>query len=50
MDGDQELPDDQLPPGLTPIWIQPPGGATKDEMLRPGSTEGDTFFFVLFFS
>ena len=34
MDADQELPDDQLPPGLTPIWIQPPVGATKVEMLE----------------
>ena len=34
MDADQELPDDQLPPGLTPIWIQPPGGATQVEMLE----------------
>ena len=34
MDGDQELPDDQLPPGLTPIWIQPPDGATQVEMLE----------------
>ena len=33
MDADQELPDDQLPPGLTPIWIQPPDGATQVEML-----------------
>ena len=34
MDGDQELPDDQLPPGLTPIWIQPPDGVTQVEMLE----------------
>ena len=34
MDADQELPDDQLPPGLTPIWIQPPDGATQVEMLE----------------
>ena len=34
MDADQELPDDQLPPGHTPIWIQPPGGATQVEMLE----------------
>ena len=34
MDADEELPDDQLPPGLTPIWIQPPGGATQVEMLE----------------
>ena len=34
MDADQELPDDQLPPGLTPIWIQPPHGVTQVEMLE----------------
>ena len=34
MDDDEELPDDQLPPGLTPIWIQPPDGVTQVEMLE----------------
>ena len=34
MDADQELSDDQLPPGLTPIWIQPPDGVTQVEMLE----------------
>ena len=34
MDADQELAEDQLPPGLTPIWIQPPDGATQVQMLE----------------
>ena len=34
MDGDQELPEDQLPRGLTPIWIEPPDGATQVQMLE----------------
>ena len=31
---DQELADDQLPAGHTPIWIKPPGGATQVQMLE----------------
>ena len=31
---DQELADDQLPAGHTPIWIEPPRGATQVEMLE----------------
>ena len=31
---DQELADDQLPAGETPIWIQPPRGATQVDMLE----------------
>ena len=34
MDADQELAEDQLPQGLTPIWIQPPDGATQVQMLE----------------
>ena len=34
MDADQELAEDQLPPGLTPIWIEPPDGATQVQMLE----------------
>ena len=34
MAADQELPDDQLPAGHTPIWIEPPGGATQVQMLE----------------
>ena len=34
MDGDQELPDDQLPRGHTPIWIEPPSDATEVQMLE----------------
>ena len=34
MAADQELADDQLPAGETPIWIQPPRGATQFEMLK----------------
>ena len=31
---DEELPDDQLPSGLTPIWIKPPREATEVEVLE----------------
>ena len=31
---DEELADDQLPAGETPIWIQPPRGATQVDMLE----------------
>ena len=31
---DQELPDDQLPPGQAPVWIEPPEGVTKIEKLE----------------
>ena len=34
MDADQELPDDQLPRGHTPIWIEPPSGATEVQILE----------------
>ena len=34
MDADQELPDDQLPRGHTPIWIEPHIGATQVQMLE----------------
>ena len=34
MAADQELADDQLPAGETPIWIQPPRGATQVDMLK----------------
>ena len=34
MAADQELADDQLPAGETPIWIQPPRGATQVDMLE----------------
>ena len=34
MDADQELAEDQLPPGLTPIWIEPPDGTTQVQMLE----------------
>ena len=34
MDADQELADDQLPAGHTPVWIEPPGGATQVQMLE----------------
>ena len=33
MDADQELPDDQLPRGHTPILIEPPSDATEVKML-----------------
>ena len=31
---DQELADDQLPAGHTPVWIEPPHGATQVQMLE----------------
>ena len=31
---DQELADDQLPAGNTPVWIEPPRGATEVQMLE----------------
>ena len=34
MANDQELPDDQLPPGQAPVWIEPPEEVTKVEMLE----------------
>ena len=30
----KELADDQLPAGHTPVWIEPPGGATQVQMLE----------------
>ena len=34
MAADQELPDDQLPAGHTPVWLEPPRGATQVEILE----------------
>ena len=34
MSSDQELDPDQLPRGHTPIWIQPPEGASQIEMME----------------
>ena len=34
MSSDQELNPDQLPRGQTPIWIQPPRGASQIEMME----------------
>ena len=34
MANDQELPDEELPPGQAPIWIKPPKGVTHVEMLE----------------
>ena len=34
MANDQELPDDQLPPGQAPVWINAPEGVTRVEMLE----------------
>jgi len=34
MSSDQELDPDQLPRGQTPIWIQPPRGASQIEMME----------------
>ena len=34
MAADQDLADDQLPAGHTPVWIEPPRGATQVQMLE----------------
>ena len=34
MAADQELADDQLPAGHTPVWIEPPSDATQVQMLE----------------
>ena len=34
MANDQELPDDQLPPGQAPVWIKPLEGVTEVEVLE----------------
>ena len=34
MDADQELPDDQLPQGFTPVWIEPPQGCSEVQILE----------------
>ena len=34
MAADQDLPDDQLPAGHIPVWIEPPDGTTQVEMLE----------------
>ena len=34
MDADQELPDDQLPAGHTPVWIEPPISSTILQRLE----------------
>ena len=34
MAADQKLADDQLPAGHTPVWIEPPPGATEVQMLE----------------
>ena len=39
MEADQELPDDQLPPGHTPIWIEPPMDANQVQMLNKIKSE-----------
>ena len=31
---DEELAEDHLPAGHTPVWIEPPGGATQVQMLE----------------
>ena len=34
MEADRDLPDDQLPPGQAPVWIEPPSRVTKIKMLE----------------
>ena len=38
MAADQELADDQLPAGHTPVWIEPPRDATQVDMLKKVET------------
>ena len=51
MDADEELPNDELPRGFTPIWIQPPSDATQAEKLKRVKSfigkETDVFVMVL---
>ena len=51
MDDDQELPDDQLPAGHTPVWIKPPRGATQVQMLERVETMAGQYqdVMVLYF-
>ena len=49
MAADQELADDQLPAGETPIWIQPPRGATQVDMLERVETMAGKYQDVVVF-
>ena len=48
---DEELADDQLPAGHTPVWIEPPGGATQVQMLERVETMAGQYqdVMVLYF-
>ena len=48
---DQELADDQLPAGHTPVWIEPPRFATQVEMLERVETMAGQYqdVMVLYF-
>ena len=43
MDDDQDLADDQLPAGHTPVWIKPPRGATQVQMLERVKTMAEQY-------
>ena len=44
---DQELADDQLPAGHTPVWIEPPRGATEVQMLEIAVTMAEQYQDVI---
>ena len=47
MAADQELADDQLPAGHTPVWIEPPRGATQVQMLERVETMAGQYHDIL---
>ena len=47
MAADPELADDQLPAGHTPVWIEPPGGATQVQMLERVETMAEQYQEVM---
>ena len=47
---DQELADDQLPAGHTPVWIEPPRGATQVQMLERVETMAGQYQDVMVLS
>ena len=47
MAADQELADDQLPAGHTPVWIEPPRGATEVQMLEIAVTMAEQYQDVM---
>ena len=47
MAADQELADDQLPAGQTPVWIEPPPGATQVQKLERVETMAEQYQDVM---